>query len=137
LSERDFLLIYEDGEEDGEAHDEVFVDIDVHSEPVRNTIEAEFGARVTNRAGKLAVTGLVITLVGAIVMVAATVLFTVNYPDAWYPVGAGDEELIRFITAIGLLGGLLLIVGNLLVGFGRQLHAQGVLHTLRFVPEQE
>jgi hypothetical protein len=137
LSDRDFLLVYEEADSDDGGEDELFVDIDVHSEPARNNIEAEFGARVTNRAGKLATTGLIITLVGTAAMIAATILFALNYPDAWYPVGQGDEALIQLITGMGLLGALLLIVGNLLVGFGRQLHAQGVLHSLRFVSEDQ
>lgn len=132
MTGNDFLVVYE-GEE---GDDEVVLDVDVHEHERRHNIEAEFGAVVTNRAGTAAIVGLVLTFVGAVLSLGTAALFMINYPGSWYPKETADEGLIRMITALGLVGALLLVLGNLLVGFGRQLHAEGILHSLRFVPEE-
>lgn len=123
-----YLVVCEDPHA-GEDEAVVFA-VDVPRPP--DHVVADFGAKVSSMASPMAVWGLVVTLTGTLLMLVAGVLFLLNYPEAWSPT-ATQTGMVRTVVGLGLAGTLLLLVGNLLVGFGRQPHAQGTLHSLRFV----
>lgn len=133
MEEPGYLVIYED-DDTGEEREKVVFSVDAPRPP--DSVVADFGAQVTNRAHPLAAWGLGVTLTGTLMMLVTTVLFLLNYPEAWF-IAAPDAVMARTVVGLGLGGVLLLLLGNLFVGFGRQLYANGTLHSLRFVRPDE
>lgn len=120
---KEFLVVYK---EDQPFDDTVSIDVDAE---LPTDYEAHFSVSVTNRSGLLALIGLICTIIGGLLALATAVLFMINYPDKWWD--DVDATVQRLTAALGSIGIILLILGNLLVGFGRRLHAYGALHTLQ------
>lgn len=133
---RDYVVVYEEPYTDDPGDDQLVLDVDVHGGSHRRPagVEADFGAAVTNESGGVAVLGLVMTIFGGLAAIAAAVLFMLWYPDAWWDQPPNTTQA-RIVVGTGIGAGVLMILGNLFVGFGRNLRARGVLHSLRFSNE--
>jgi hypothetical protein len=125
---RDYLVVYEE-DIDGPGEDEVFIDVEMPAEP-KKSYEADFSVTVTNKAGILATIGLILAIFGGLVSLFTAAFYILNYPQEWWD--TPGDSIPRLTAALALTGTLLLIIGNLLVGFGRQLHAFGSLNAIRF-----
>jgi hypothetical protein len=131
---RDYVVVYEEPFTDDPAADELVLDVDVHAaRRGAMRVEADFGAAVTNEASPLAVFGLVLTFLGALVGFATAWFFWVYYPES-FPGGTDAEgsNAPKIMAALTIAMGVLLVAGTLFVGFGRSLRARGILHSLRF-----
>lgn len=125
---QDYLVVYEEDIE-GPAFDEVVIDVARKQEKPKH-FDADFSIKVTNKAGVFATIGLIMALLGGLVSIFTAIFYILNYPQEWWD--APGDSIPRLTAALAIIGVLLLIVGNLLVGFGRQLHAFGTLNAIRF-----
>ena len=142
--QREFIVVYEEDDLGDTEEDTLVLNVDVEQpEQTRYRVDADFGAVVTNEASAWALVGLIVTLLGGLLAIITAIFFMINYPAEWWGDSTDsfgeelDSSIPKTVGALALVSGLLLVGGNLLVGFGRNLRARGVLHSVHFRPIDE
>jgi hypothetical protein len=136
----DFLVIYE--EEDGggpdadDSDDEIVLDIRTLRQAFRHHLDVETGVLVKlhNSSSAGGFLGLILTIIGAIVAIAAVAVFASTYPQDWFK-GAelAGYGLRRGTATMATVGGLLMIAGTILTAFGRRVTAHAFIDDAHIV----
>ena len=136
--QRDYLVIYEEPDQDGMPHDDsLLLDIDA-GQPVslgEVDLEQKLDLELSNNTNQTGTVGFVLACVGALIAVIACILFAVSYPDPWYTTsgevsGAGR---IPATLLVGVVGALTMLAGVILTHYGRRIQARGNLSRMRIV----
>ena len=136
--QRDYLVIYEEPDADGLPHDDgLLLDIDA-GQPVslgEVDLEQKLDLELSNNTNATGTIGFVLAIVGAVVAVAACVLFAVSYPDPWYTSSGNLSNTGRIPATllVGVAAALTMLTGVILTHYGRRIQARGNLSRMRIV----
>ncbi|MHB1262449.1 MAG: hypothetical protein ACYC2H_12120 [Thermoplasmatota archaeon] len=136
--QRDYLVIYEEPDSDGMAHDDsLLLDIDA-GQPVslgEVDLEQKLDLELSNNTNAMGTVGFVLACLGALVAVSACIMFAVSYPDPWYTSSGrlSDTNMIPGTLIVGVLGALTMLAGVILTHYGRRIQARGNLSRMRIV----
>lgn len=131
MKQEEFLVIYEEDRTDDQGDlegDALVLDIRRLKRALHTEIDIETGVSVelSNTSSAMGLIGVIVSFVGAVLGLAATVYFALRYPEAWFVNDEVAGEAVRRLTAIlAMAGGLLLILGLVLTIYGRRVTAQG------------
>ena len=136
--QRDYLVIYEEPDPDGLAHDDsLLLDIDA-GQPVslgEVDLEQKLDLELSNNTNATGTVGFVLACIGALIAVVACIMFAVSYPDPWYTSSGrlSDTRMIPGTLIVGVLGALTMLAGVILTHYGRRIQARGNLSRMRIV----
>ncbi|HUR26532.1 MAG TPA: hypothetical protein VM327_11015 [Candidatus Thermoplasmatota archaeon] len=136
--QRDYLVIYEEPDPDGLAHDDsLLLDIDA-GQPVslgEVDLEQKLDLELSNNTNAMGTVGFILACLGALVAVVACIMFAVAYPDPWYTSSGqlSSTNLIPGTLIVGVLGALTMLAGVMLTHYGRRIQARGNLSRMRIV----
>ncbi len=128
MSEREFLVFYEDDQPEEELV------LDIHT--VRSAfasqldIEADMGLNVRNVAGRTGRIGITLSTIGLACGLLAALLFSLRYPAEWTTTGSSATMVVNVFAVLGMIG---LISGTVLTIVGRKIEAEGLLHGIHLV----
>ncbi len=131
----DYLVIYEDDSDDATS-DELVFDVGQFRHALQHHIDLETNVslRMDNVANKQGLTGLVLSVLGALVGLLATGIFLATYPGDWFVDGEIANDGLRLLTAgLGAMAAVLLMAGTAMTVYGRQVAAYGGLEGARIV----
>lgn len=138
MPDRDFLVVYEEPDDDGlPFSDTLTLDIESDAAKPRGEMEVEqkVDLELTNSTNRTGTVGFAIACVGAVLGIILMVIFSLNYPANWYD-GEGEvvgSALVPFTIVSAVLVILLMITGVMLTHYGRRIKARGNLSQVRIV----
>lgn len=137
MSERDYLVIFEEPDPDGLPEDDSLV-LDIEEGrslrpevDVRQIVDLEL-SNTTNRMG---VIGFGVTVLGAIMGMALTLFVLFTYPGSWYD-AAGNIRASgapRLVIPLGAISMLVMIAGTVMTHYGKRIEARGNLSDVRII----
>lgn len=136
--QRDYLVIYEEPDLDGIPTDDgLLLDIDA-GQPVslgEVDLEQKLDLELSNNTNRLGTLGFALACVGAVIALAACIIFAIAYPDPWYTTSGALSEtnMIPATLIVGVLGALTMLAGVMLTHYGRRIQARGNLSRMRIV----
>lgn len=137
---KEFLVIYEEEADGGEFEaDELVLDIHTLRKAFAKQVDVETQVHVDleGRSDPVGMTGFLVTVLGALLSIAATVVFATTYPQDWHQGAQIIGESLRRVTAtLFVLGGLAMLGGTILAASGRRVRAQGRVEEAHIVSKE-
>ncbi len=136
--ERDYLVVYEEPDEDGmTSEDALLLDIDA-GQPVslgELDVEQKLDLELSNNTNWVGRLGFVLAVVGAIIGFAILGFFGFTYPDSWYTESGEIKatSLVPTTALVAVVSVLLMLAGVVLTHYGRRIQARGQLSRIRIV----
>ena len=133
MAQRDYLVIYEEPDEDGlPSDDSLVLDIEASRAPTLGELDVEqdLDLELTNKTNWFGTLGFAVALLGGLLGAVLMAFFASYYPVDWY--GAPPQR-IRTMILLSVLALAFMITGTILTHYGRRIQARGNLSAVRIV----
>ncbi len=138
MSDRDYLVIYEETDPDGLPTDDGLV-LDIESGKSPNLgeldVEQNVSLELSNTRNRVGTAGFSLACLGSALGVGLMGAFAWSYPGDWYSVSGrvAQSGLVQNLILLSILCLLLLVAGTVLTHYGRRIQARGNLSRVRIV----
>lgn len=136
--ERDFLVIYEEDDDDGlPTDDHLILDVESPKTTTRGKLDVQqkLDLELSNTTNRMGTIGFVLSVVGAFLGFVILIGFALTFPDQWYDDSGATNATtaVRLTTISSVFTLILLIVGTIMTNYGRRIQARGNLTQVRII----